>query len=80
MITIQEALEAVKGAAPEELQESWDNSGVQILTDPGASVERILTCLEINDDVVEEAVRKKADLIVTHHPLFFSKQIGRAHV
>jgi len=73
MITIQEALETVKGAAPEELQESWDNSGVQILTDPGASVERILTCLEINDDVVEEAVRKKADQIVTHHPLFFSK-------
>ena len=73
MITIQEALEAVRRAAPEELQESWDNSGVQILTDPGASVERILTCLEINDDVVEEAVRKKADLIVTHHPLFFSK-------
>ncbi len=73
MITIQEALEAVRTVAPEELQESWDNSGVQILTDPGASVERILTCLEISDSVVEEAVRKKADLIVTHHPLFFSK-------
>ncbi len=72
MITIQKALETVRKAAPEELQESWDNSGIQILADSGADVERILVCLEINHDVVEEAVRKKANLIVTHHPLFFS--------
>lgn len=73
MMNIQEVLNAVRKAAPENLQESWDNSGIQILSDPQGSVERVLTCLEINDDVVEEAVQKEVDLIVTHHPLFFSK-------
>ena len=73
MIRIQETLEAIRAAAPESLQENWDNSGIQILTDSDAKVRTILTCLEINDDVVEEAVKKKVDLIVTHHPLFFSK-------
>ena len=66
-------LEAIRAAAPENLQESWDNSGIQILTDPDQSVYSILTCLEINDDVVREAIKKKVDLIVTHHPLYFSK-------
>lgn len=73
MIRIQEALETIRAAAPESLQENWDNSGIQILTDSDAEIRTILTCLEINDDVVEEAVKKNVDLIVTHHPLFFSK-------
>lgn len=73
MISIQKALEAVRAAAPEFLQEPWDNSGIQILTDENKEIHTILSCLEINDDVVKEAVEKKADLIVTHHPLYFSK-------
>lgn len=73
MVSIQKALEAIRDVAPEHLQESWDNSGIQILTDPDQEVYSILTCLEINDDVVSEAVEKKVDLIVTHHPLYFSK-------
>ncbi|MBR2620023.1 MAG: Nif3-like dinuclear metal center hexameric protein, partial [Firmicutes bacterium] len=32
----------------------------------------ILTCLEIDDKVAAEAKAKKADMIVTHHPLIFS--------
>ena len=73
MISIQAALDAVRSLAPEELQEEWDNSGIQLLTDTEKEISTILTCLEINDDVVEEAVNRNADLIITHHPLFFSK-------
>jgi len=73
MVNIREALEAVRRQAPERLQESWDNSGVQILTDADARIDRILTCLEIESSVVDEAVEKGAKLIVTHHPLLFSR-------
>ena len=73
MIRIEKALEAIRAAAPEALQESWDNSGIQILIDPEQEVHRVLTCLEISDTVVREAVEKEVDLIVTHHPLYFSK-------
>ncbi|MGN1349379.1 MAG: Nif3-like dinuclear metal center hexameric protein [Anaerovoracaceae bacterium] len=70
---LNQVLEAIRLAAPEELQEEWDNSGIQIRTEGEQEIQRILTCLEINDDVVEEAIQKKADLIVTHHPLIFSR-------
>ncbi|MGI6206082.1 MAG: Nif3-like dinuclear metal center hexameric protein [Anaerovoracaceae bacterium] len=73
MINIRDAVEAVRRQAPERLQESWDNSGIQILADADAGINKILTCLEIESSVVDEAVECGAKLIVTHHPLFFNK-------
>ncbi|MBQ4505710.1 MAG: Nif3-like dinuclear metal center hexameric protein [Firmicutes bacterium] len=56
--------------APLELQDEWDNSGVQI--DCGNDeVKMVLAALEISFDVIDEAVSKGADMILTHHPLFF---------
>lgn len=70
LITVADVVTAVESIAPKALQEGWDNSGLMI----GfleQSVERILTCLEINQDVLAEADRLGADMIVTHHPLIF---------
>ncbi len=64
--------------APLELQEPWDNSGVQI--DVGRPyIQKVLVCLEITRDVVSEAIEEDVDLIVTHHPLLFRgvKKIDR---
>lgn len=72
-MNINKVLGAIRNIAPENLQESWDNSGVQILVSEDAEVSTVLSCLEINDDVVREAISRKADMIVTHHPLYFSK-------
>ncbi len=47
-----------------------DNSGIQI--EPAKKrIRRVLVCLEINDDIIDEARKKKADMIITHHPLLF---------
>ncbi|MBQ8589184.1 MAG: Nif3-like dinuclear metal center hexameric protein [Firmicutes bacterium] len=65
--------------APLELQEQWDNSGVQI--DVGRPyIQKVLVCLEITRDVVAEAIDHDVDLIVTHHPLLFRgvKKIDRS--
>jgi len=57
--------------APLSTQEVWDNSGLQI--DYGnEDVERILVALEVTGDVIEEAIAKKANMIVVHHPLIFN--------
>lgn len=75
MLKLQEILEDI---APLEMQEDWDNSGMQI--DMGrSSVSRILVCLEITGEVVEEALNADVDFIVTHHPLLFHgiKKIDR---
>ena len=65
--------DAIKSIAPEALQESWDNSGIQVSPDSAKDYKRIMTALEISDGVVQEAVEKGVDMIVTHHPLIFSK-------
>ncbi len=63
---------------PLELQEEWDNSGLQINASQSESgISRVLVTLEINQAVVDEAKNSNVDMIVTHHPLFFGgfKQI-----
>ena len=66
-----ELIQRIENFAPPELQEEWDNSGIQI--DVGfPQVNKVLTALEINDDVITEAMDEGADWIVTHHPLIFT--------
>ena len=48
----------------------WDNSGLQTGR-PDRPVRRVLIALDATSEVVDMAVREKADLILTHHPLIF---------
>lgn len=55
---------------PQHLAEDWDNVGLQI-GDANKEVNKILTVLEVTEDVIDEAIEKEVDLIVCHHPLIF---------
>lgn len=50
----------------------YDNVGL-LVGDPEAEVTSVLTCLDVTDEVVAEAIEKSCNLIVAHHPLIFSK-------
>ena len=72
-------LSALERFAPLPLQESWDNAGLQLgLTE--VEVSGALLCLDVNEQIVDEAVAKGCNLIVSHHPLLFRglKQISGA--
>ena len=56
---------------PQSLAEEWDNVGL-ILGDPERDANRVMTCLTVTPESVTEAIEKRADLIVSHHPLPFS--------
>jgi dinuclear metal center YbgI/SA1388 family protein len=78
-VRIKEVLNALERFAPLPLQEGWDNAGLQIgLTE--TEVSGALLCLDVNESVVDEAVAKGCNLIVSHHPLLFHglKQISGA--
>ena len=63
-------LSALERFAPLPLQESWDNAGLQVgLTE--TEVSGALLCLDVNEKMVDEAIRKGCNLIVSHHPLLF---------
>lgn len=77
--TIASVAAAVEAFAPLCLQESYDNSGLQIGS-PSDPVSGVLVCLTPTEDIVEEARRRGCDLVVSHHPLLFRglKHIGSA--
>ncbi len=63
-------LSALERFAPLPLQESWDNAGLQLgLTE--TEVSGALLCLDVNERIVDEAIKRGCNLIVSHHPLLF---------
>ena len=67
---IKEVLSALEQFAPLPLQESWDNAGLQVgLTE--TEVSGALLCLDVTEKIVDEAVCKGCNVIVSHHPLLF---------
>ncbi len=58
--------------APPGIKMDYDNVGL-LVGDPSSSVSRILVCLDVTEEVVQEAIDKKCELIVSHHPLIFQK-------
>lgn len=70
-IKVKDVADIIEKIAPVDLQEEWDNSGFQIKFADSCAT-RILTCLEMNMDILREASEKSCDMIITHHPLIFS--------
>jgi len=80
MATVKEVFAYLCEIAPLELQMEFDNSGF-LLGRENAQVSRVLLALDITDAVIEEAIEKKAELLVSHHPLIWDapKAITDAH-
>lgn len=52
------------------LIDEWDNTGFQ-LGDLEKDVNKIIVALDLDRKVLEEALKEKAEMIITHHPLIF---------
>ncbi len=69
-VKIREVVFALERFAPLPLQESYDNAGLQVgLTEAEAS--GALLCLDVTEEVLEEAMDLGCNLVVAHHPLLF---------
>lgn len=69
---MSELISEIEIIAPREMEEEWDNCGMQINMG-NQEVNRILVALEITKGVIAEAMMKDIDFIITHHPLLFNK-------
>jgi dinuclear metal center YbgI/SA1388 family protein len=67
---VKEIISVLENAAPPALQESYDNCGLCTGT-PDNEVNAVLVTVDITEKVVDEAISKKADMIVSHHPIIF---------
>lgn len=67
---IKEIVSALERFAPLPLQDGFDNAGLQIgVTDVEAT--GALLCLDITEDIVDEAIANDCNIIISHHPLLF---------
>lgn len=57
--------------APLAYQESYDNSGL-IVGDPETDVKGVLVSLDCLECVVDEAISKDCNIVVSHHPIVFA--------
>lgn len=69
-VRCREIMWLMEDLAPARYAEEWDNPGLNI-GDPEAEVKKIIVALDASEAVIDEAVEKGADMIVTHHPLLF---------
>ena len=61
-------LEAV---VPSARAESWDNTGLLVEPSGNPSISHVLLTIDLTEEVLEEAKRTKAGLIVAYHPPIF---------
>lgn len=67
---LREIIAVLEQAAPRRLQDDYDNSGLQTGF-PEDEIEKVLLCLDVTEEIVDEASAKGCNLIVSHHPLIF---------
>ena len=56
---------------PLSLQESYDNCGL-LIGDLNEEISSALICLDVTQEVMNEAIEKKCNLIISHHPMIFT--------
>lgn len=72
-MNINKVVDALEQYAPLPLQEGYDNAGLQVGLTETVEVSGALLCLDVTEQVVDEAIEKGCNLIVSHHPLIFRK-------
>jgi dinuclear metal center YbgI/SA1388 family protein len=74
---VQDIQSLIESWAPREIAWERDNVGLQC-GDPRADVHGILVALDVTEDVIAEARRRRANLLISHHPLLF-RPVGSVH-
>ena len=67
---IKKLIQHLESIAPATYQESYDNAGL-IVGNPETEIKGVLICLDSTEAVIEEAIKKKCNVVVAHHPIVF---------
>ena len=68
---IKEVVATLERFAPLPLQDSYDNAGLQVGLTGSEELSGVMLCLDVRENVLEEAAHLGCNLIVSHHPLLF---------
>ncbi len=68
---IRDIISSLESIASPTLQEGYDNAGL-ITGDGSIECSGIMVSLDATEAVIDEAIKKKCNLVVSHHPIIFS--------
>ena len=70
MITVGDIIQVLETVAPLALQESYDNAGL-LTGSRDMEAHAALVCIDITEEVIDDAISQGANLVISHHPLVF---------
>ncbi|MBQ6934913.1 MAG: Nif3-like dinuclear metal center hexameric protein [Clostridia bacterium] len=70
MSTVNDIYLFLNTLAPFSTSAPWDNTGL-LVGNKEREVKKVVLSLDVTGDVIDEAVKENADLVITHHPLIF---------
>lgn len=68
---IRKFIDKFEELIPKDLQDSWDNSGLQV-GNLDTKLKKVLVCVDITDQVIDQAKNTGSNLIISHHPALFN--------
>ena len=71
-LKVQALIETLEKLVSTKLAADWDNTGLLLEGPPDQIIERILLCIDLNHEVLDEAIIAKAQAIIAYHPPIFS--------
>lgn len=71
MITAKDIYNYIDSFAPFETAMNFDNVGL-LVGNPQKNINKAIVTLDVTSEVINEAVQKQAELIISHHPVIFN--------
>lgn len=71
MTQVRDIVNTIEAWAPAATAQSYDNVGL-LVGDHNQDVSKVIVALDLTPAVIAEAVSKKCELILTHHPTIFT--------
>jgi dinuclear metal center YbgI/SA1388 family protein len=67
---IRDLIDVLEAVAPQAYQEDYDNAGL-IVGNANRQVTAVLISLDCTEEIIQEAISKGCNLIISHHPIVF---------
>lgn len=75
-MTIKEVTQFLESRFPLYLQEDFDNCGVQC-GNVNNEISGAMVCFEMTEKIIDEAISKNCNLVISHHPLILKRGITK---
>ncbi|AKF40924.1 Nif3-like dinuclear metal center hexameric protein [Mycoplasmopsis canis] len=72
-MTVKTFIENLKKLYPENNAEIWDYTGYNVKSQQNKKFSGAILAIDLTKEVLEEAIKRKFNVILTHHPFIFNK-------